>query len=71
MPDTHANESPDEFISMQESISENEVQEDHNRSQGSSSDEQEIFFNPQPSTSPKVKEDISNHQKIQSSKSSK
>ena len=36
---------------MQESITENEVQEDYNRSQDSSSDDPEIFFNAQPSTS--------------------
>ena len=52
--DTHANESQDEFNSMQEPVSESEVQEDHNRSQDSSSDDSDIFFNPQPSTSHKV-----------------
>ena len=53
MPDTHANESPEESNNMQESISESEVQEDYNRSQDSGSDDSEIFFNPQPSTSHK------------------
>ena len=56
MPDTYAHENQDEFNSMQESASENEVQEDNNRSQDSSSDDSEIFFNPQPSTSHKVTE---------------
>ena len=43
VPDTYANESPEESNNMQESISENEVQEDYNRSQDSSSDDPEIF----------------------------
>ena len=46
VPDTDANESPEESNNMQESISENEVHEDYNRSQDSGSDDPEIFFNP-------------------------
>ena len=56
MPETYANESQEELNNMLESISENEAQEDYNRSQNSISDDSEIFFNPQPSTSHKVKE---------------
>ena len=56
VPDTDANESPEESNNVQESISENEVHEDYNRSQDSGSDDPEIFFNPQPSTSHKVRE---------------
>ena len=56
VPDTYANESLEELNNMQESISENEVQEDCNRSQDSGSDDPEIFFNPQLSTSYKVKD---------------
>ena len=59
VPDMGANESPEDSNNMQESISENEVHEDYNRSQDSGSDDPEIFFNPQPSTSHKVR-DISN-----------
>ena len=55
-PDAYANESPKESNNMQESIIENEVQENYNRSQDSSSDDPEIFFNPQPSTSHKVRD---------------
>ena len=51
VPDTYANESPEESNNMQESIGENEVQKEYNRPQDSSSDNPEIFFNPQPSTS--------------------
>ena len=56
VPDIYASGSQEELSNMQESISENEVLEDHNRLQDSSSDDPEIFFNPQPSTSHKVKE---------------
>ena len=56
VPDTDANENPEESNNMQESISENEVREDYNRSQESRSDDPEIFFNPQPSTSHKVRD---------------
>ena len=56
VPDTDTNESPEEFNNMQESFSENEVHEDYNRSQDSGSDNPEIFFNPQPSTSQKVRD---------------
>ena len=56
VPDPNVNESPEESYNMQESISENEVHEDYNRSQDSGSDDLEIFFNPQPSTSHKVRD---------------
>ena len=56
VPDTDAYESPEELNNMQESISENEVHEDYNRSQDSGADDPEIFFNPQPSTSHKVRD---------------
>ena len=54
--DTYANESQEELNNMQESISENDIHEDYNRSQDSGSDDSEIFFNPQPSTSHKVRD---------------
>ena len=54
--DTYANEGQEDFSHVQESVSENEFQEDYNRSHESSSDDPEVFFNPQPSTSHKVKE---------------
>ena len=46
MPDTDANESPEESNNMWESINENKVCEDYNRSQDSGSDDPEIFLTP-------------------------
>ena len=54
--DMYANEGQEEFSNAPEPLSENELQEDYNRSQESSSDDPEVFFNPQPSTSHKMKE---------------
>ena len=56
VPDTYANEGQEEFSNVQEAANENELQEDYNRLNESSSDDPEVFFNPQPSTSQKVKE---------------
>ena len=53
---TYANEDQEDFSNMQKAVSENELQEDYNRSHESSSDDSEVFFNPQPSTSHKMKE---------------
>ena len=54
--DTDANESPEVSSNMQESISENEVHKDCNRSQDSGSDDPEIFFISDPSTSHTVRD---------------
>ena len=54
--DTYANEGQEDFSHVQEALSENELQEDYNRSNESSSEDPEVFFNPKPSTSHKMKE---------------
>ena len=54
--DTYANEGQEDFSHVQEASSENELQEVYNRSHESSSDDPEVFFKPQPSTSHKMKE---------------
>ena len=46
VPDTYTNEGQEEFSNIQEALSENELQEDYNRSRESSSDDPEVFFNP-------------------------
>ena len=51
---TSANESQEDFSNAQEPLSENEFQEDCNVLHESNSDDQEVFFNPQPSTSKKA-----------------
>ena len=56
MPDTYANEDQEEFSNVRETSSDNELQEEYNRSHESSSDDPEVSFNPQPSTSHKIKE---------------
>ena len=61
--DTYANEDQEEFSNEQEASSENELQEDYNNLNESqenldvtheSSSDQEVVFNPKPSTSKKV-----------------
>ena len=61
--DTCANEDQEEFNKVQETLSENELQEDYNNLNESqenldvtheSSSDQEVVFNPKPSTSKKV-----------------
>ena len=54
--DTYANEGQEDFSNVTEPLSENELQEDCNILQDSSSDDPEVFINPQPSISHKVKE---------------
>ena len=54
--DTYANEGQEDFRNMQEAGSENEFQEDCNTLNELSSDDPDVFFNPQPSTSHKSKE---------------
>ena len=54
--DTYASEGQEEFSKVQEASSDNELQEEYKRSYESCSDDPEVFFNPQPSTSHKVKE---------------
>ena len=56
VPDTYANKDQEEFSNVQETSSDNELQEEYNRSHESSSDDPEVSFNPQPSTSHKIKE---------------
>ena len=56
MSDTYTNESQEDFSNVQEAVSENEFQEDCNILHESSSDDPEVLFNPQSSTSHKVKE---------------
>ena len=56
VPDTYANEGQEDFSNEQEPVSENEFQEDCYTLTEASSDDQEVFFNPQPSTSHRIKE---------------
>ena len=44
--DTYANKGQQEFSNVQEASSENELQEDYNRSHESSSDDPEVFSTP-------------------------
>ena len=53
---TYHNEGQAVFNNEQETVSENELQEDYNNSNKSSSDDPDVSFNPQPSTSHKIKE---------------
>ena len=54
--DAYANEDQEEFSNVQEASSDNELHEDYNRLNESSSDGPDVSFNPQPSTSHKVKD---------------
>ena len=54
--DTYANEGQEDFSHVQEADSENELQEDCNTLHESGSEDPEVFFNLQPSTSHMVKE---------------
>ena len=56
MSDTYVNESQEDFSNVPEPLRENEFQEDCNILHESSSDDPEVFFNPQPSTGYNVKE---------------
>ena len=50
------NEGHEEFNNEQEAVSENELQEDYNNLHESSSDDPDVSFNSQPSTSHRIKE---------------
>ena len=54
--DTYGNEDQEEVNNVQEASSENELQKDYNNLNESSSDDPDVSFNPQPSTSHKIKE---------------
>ena len=54
--DTYANEDQEEFNKVQETLIENELQEGYNNLNESSSDDPDVSFNAQPSTSHKIKE---------------
>ena len=56
VPVTYTNEGQEEFSNVQEASCDNELQEDYNRLNESSSDDPDVSFNPQHSTSYKNKE---------------